>query len=479
VSSRRLVASGVSVLAVGGVASQGLSVVRNIIIAHSVAPDQIGIAAAVMVTVSFLEMVGDASPNWLLVQATDGHEPALQATMQCFQCVRGVGQAMVTVVIAVPAARLFGVPGAVIGFAAGGLLPLVRGFTHLDTARFQKEMKFGRAVLVEVAPQVVATAVVLPALAVVSSYWLLIWIALLQCGVGVVLGHALANRPYRWACDRRYLRRIAAFGWPLVLNGMLLFAVNQGDRAIVGATYSLGDLALWSFALTVVATPVAVLARITTALALPMLSEVQHDHRSFVHRYELCAEIVALCGLVSAVPFILAGGPIMSLLFGAHYATGGAVAAWLAAAAAIRLLRVVPTLAAAARTDTVSSALGNSARACALLGGGLMAAMQADLKWIAACAVGGELAAGAVCMRRMVRRHGVPVSVVSRTAAAMMVGLASIGALGALTGGGTLAVLGAKVGASVVVGVLIVFAMSPELRREAAAVYRGFALAGR
>ena len=52
-----------------------------------------------------------------------------------------------------------------------------------------------------------------------------------------------------------YARRLLTFGWPLLVNGLLMFGIVQGDRLIIGTAYSVYDLGIYSVALTLAMAP--------------------------------------------------------------------------------------------------------------------------------------------------------------------------------------------------------------------------------
>ena len=73
-----------------GPSPQGLSFVRNIIVARLISPQDFGIAATFAITMSLLEMISDLAADRLIIQAKDGEDPQLQATAQLWQFTRGL-----------------------------------------------------------------------------------------------------------------------------------------------------------------------------------------------------------------------------------------------------------------------------------------------------------------------------------------------------------------------------------------------------
>ena len=87
---RASVLKGTSVVAGGHLTGQLCALVRNIVIARAIGPENFGLAATLVITVSLLEMMSDLSLDKMLVQAKDGDKERLQACAQFLQLIRGV-----------------------------------------------------------------------------------------------------------------------------------------------------------------------------------------------------------------------------------------------------------------------------------------------------------------------------------------------------------------------------------------------------
>jgi PST family polysaccharide transporter len=173
-------------------------------------------------------------------------------------------------------------------------------------------------------------------------------------------------------------------------------------------------------------------------MLLPLLSRVQDEPERFLRRYELCVQTVSLVALVVMIPFIVAGGELVTLIYGPKYAGAGAFIGWFAAMQGVRLLRVAPTLAAMSKADTVNSMVTNLVRTTMLVPAIIAAAMGEPLAWIAAAGFVGEVLAFAAAVRRLIRRQGVPLGLCLRPVAVVGVGAGAAAAFawtGAAPGG--------------------------------------------
>lgn len=230
------------VLSAGSVAGTLCSFVRNVIIARLLSVEDVGIAATFAMTTSLMQMTSNLALDRLIVQAPDGDEPRLQAAAQAFQFLRGVIGALLLLLLAGPIAALFSIPDLVWAFRLLALIPLFRGLAHLDVHRVQRSMSFGPSVASTLLPQIIVTAIAAPLAWWLKDFRAVLIIVILQAGLITFVTFAAAERRYAWVWDKALIRRIVSFGWPLLINGFLMYAIVTGDRAIVGSAFSMEEL---------------------------------------------------------------------------------------------------------------------------------------------------------------------------------------------------------------------------------------------
>jgi O-antigen/teichoic acid export membrane protein len=358
---RKLLGAG-GILVGGQLLGQVCSFVRNVIVARLLTPEDFGIAASLGIVMSLFEMISNIAVDQLLIQAEDGDEPKFQATAHAFQVARGVGIALFVFLLAWPISQLFDIPHALWAFQCVALVPLIRGFMHLDPKRLQREYAFGRDVATELIPQVVLVLAAWPVAWWLKDYSAMLWLMLLQVIVMVCVSHATAERRYSWAWDSQILNRMYAFGWPLLLNGLLMFLVFQGDRIVIGTGYSMTQLGVYSAAFSITFIPAMIITKVASALMLPLLSREKSDTRRLNESYGRSICLLCLVGSAVSTGFILAGEHLVGLAYGANYAAVGAFIGWLATMQMLRVLRVGPTIASMAWGDTRTPLIANLGR---------------------------------------------------------------------------------------------------------------------
>lgn len=466
---------GGSHLAIGQMISQAFSFLRNLIIARIISPADFGIAATFAMTVSLVEMVSSIAAETLLVQATDGDQPRMQETAQLMKAGRGFLNAIIMFLLAGPASALFGVPQARWAFRCLAILPLARGLANLDMNRLQREFRFGPSVWIDVGSNGLATLIALPLAFWLRDYSVMLWVLLIQSVCFFVGSHIVAERRYGWAWDTIYVKRILAFGWPLLVNTLLMYGIFEGDRFVIGSArrifsrglYTLTDLGVYSVAFALTMAIPLMCSNITSTLFLPIFSTVQDLKDKLNRRYLFCSQVVSLAAAGISIPFILAGGGAVKLLYGSKYAGAQNVIGWLAAMWALRVVRTAPITVAIAKGDTRNSMFSNIARSLSLVGMFIAAALGLGLEWIAISGLVGEVLALAVCLTRLQRLFSIPRALCLKPFGVVAAGLAVAGL--AVAGGieqlgwATQILASGVVVAMVFGGMFIVF---PDLYRE-------------
>ena len=393
-------------LSFGQVASSGCSFLRNVVLARVLTKADFGVAATFGITVSLLEITGKMAVNRLVVQTREGDDPVFLATAHLFQAVVGLTSAALLFSLAGPLSLVFKVPEARWAFKLLALIPLLKGFSHLDINRMERRMQFGPVVLVDLIPQLGITLAAWPMAVWLGDYRALLWLLLAKWAMTLTGSHLFAQRGYRWDWNAGYLKRILLFGWPLLINGLLLFGIFQGDRLVVGARYTMADLGVYSVAASLSMAPAMLFMGVGGSIMLPMMSRVQDSPTQFRKRYALCVQLFSLVATVFATSMIVAGEPFATLVFGEKYAGAGVIIGWLATAQALRCVRSAPTIAAMAKGDTQNLMISNVFRLSGLGLALIAAGARLDIQLIAASSLAGEVLAFLVAMIRLSKRHG-------------------------------------------------------------------------
>ena len=242
------------------------------------------------------------------------------------------------------------------------------------------------------------------------DYRVMLVVVLAQVALYVLTSHLVAERRYRWAWDTGMIRRMIVFGWPLLINALLMFGIFQGDRAIVGGVFTMQALGLYSAAFGLLMMPSLIASRVLQSLLLPMLSGAKADEARFGELAAFATQLCLLGGVGFAAGTVWCGDDLLVLFYGDKYAPAVGVVGWLACMQGVRIARVGQSIAAIAKADTRNPMYANIARTLAIpiALGGAMGGM--GVEWIAASGLAGELLAALWSQRLLAKRIGLPAS---------------------------------------------------------------------
>lgn len=379
---------GAGLLALVYAASEAATLMRTVVFAHWLTPAQMGALVLMMTSLRLIEMITDVSIDRLILQAKDGASVKFQTLAHGASILRGFIGGLALLLLALPIALTFDINAEGLCFLA--LVPIIRGFFHLDCRIYNRHLKPGGAALAEGGGALAGLVAAWPSVMITQGPEAIVLSSLAQVIVMVALSHMVARRKYRVGLNTTNLKRIWAFGWPLALNALFLSAVFQGERIAVGGAYGLETLGRFGIASQLALIPALLAGRIALAGLLPAASRSQARAKG---RFGLGVLFTAFgAGLLFTACFALMAPGFISFLFGEHYALEAAALAWLGAAAGARIARVGPVILLLANGDTRGVLAGSFLRAIALGVGTLLALQGMSLVHFAAIAAAGEAA---------------------------------------------------------------------------------------
>lgn len=388
--------------------SQILSLIRNVIVARLLVPEDFGIAATFALAMAMFEMISNLSVDRLLVQAEDGDQPIFQATAHSVLIARGLLIAVLLLLFSAPITLAFQIPHARWAFQCLALVPLIRGFMHLDTKRRHRRYAFGSDMASELVPQVIILLCAWPFAYWFRDYSTMLWLIILQAACATAMTHLLRERPYQLRWNSVYAKRISDFGWPLMLNGAVMFFVAQGDRVIVGGKYSMTDLGAYSVATMLVVAVSTAFAKMGGNLFLPLLSEARNNRTNFANLYQVVLSAYCLVSVLMSIFFIVCGTRCVEMLYGSRYSMAGTVIVWIAISQAFNLMKATAIVAAFANADSKAALYCNMAGSLGTVLALIAAIWSLDIIYIPMAVLVGNVFAFGVVTVRLRQMHDLP-----------------------------------------------------------------------
>ncbi len=354
----------------GNAAASLLLLARNLVIARLIPVADYGIAATFAITMAVVEMMSQLGLQQQIIQAKDGDDPRFQKALQGFQVLRGVIAGAILFFAAKWIADFLNIPHVAWAYQVMALVPVMNALQHFDIHRLNRQMRFWPIVLTGAVPALISLAAVWPLYLMFGDYKVMLWAIILQWALMMVVSHLVAERPYRLILDARIMGDSLRFGWPLLVNGMLMFAVFNGDKLIVGRVLGMETLAIFAMGVTLTLTPTLVMAKSAQNFFLPQLSKVDRDTPEGAARFQHLSMVTMQAVWVMSVGIIvviaLIGPLIITGLLGEKYTSLIPYMIWLTIAQALRVAKAGSALVALAVGQTTNAMIANLLRIAVL-----------------------------------------------------------------------------------------------------------------
>lgn len=318
---------GASWVAIGYSSAQAIRLAANLILARVLFPEAFGLMALVMIFLIGLTMFSDVGLGPSIAQNKRGDDPDFLDTAWTIQVIRGACLWLGTCALALPVARFYGEPMLAQFLPVSGLALFIAGFnpTRIETA--YRHLLLGRVAALDLATQVIGTAVMVAVAWQTRSVWALVVGQLVTATAKVVLCSLYLPGPsnrIRW--DRSAARELLYFGKWIFLSTAAGFMINQADKAILGKYLSLEMLGIYNIGFFIATFPLYLGGTITARILIPLYRDrppavsVENFRKMRMTRFALSAGMLPL---VMAMAYF--GTALIGVLYDARYTNSGAV----------------------------------------------------------------------------------------------------------------------------------------------------------
>ena len=394
------------ILLIGNISGSAVLFLRNLLLARLIGVEDYGVATTFAMVMTVVEMASQLGLQQMIIQDDQGDDPALQAGLQALHLLRSVLSAIVLFLAAGPIAGFLNIPEVAWAFQVLALPRLADGFVHFDIYRLQRRQRFWPLMITENTSFIAGFAFVAGFSWWFGDYRLMLYSFVVQYLLKSIASHVVAERKYRLALDLPLMSRCFSFGWPLLLNGAVVFLVINGEKVVVARELGVGLLALYAMGLTLAMTPGLVLTRSTASFFLPLLAARKHDPESFRLTAMALIQAMILAGLILIVGTMLVTVNLVPVLLGNDFLGVIALLTPMAIQYSIRMIQAGVSQCSIAQGKTRNALVANLCRISVLPLVWYAATNGASLTMLVGLAILGEtlgLVAGLLLLRRVLR----------------------------------------------------------------------------
>ncbi len=340
----RHISRGAAYLVGGELLFQLFGFLRNILVARAIEPEEFGVASAIAISVSFIEVLGGLEIGRFLTRKHGADQRAWLAISHSITMFRGFLTAFLIVIFSGVIANFMALPQFAWAFAMMAVVPIMRAFTNNSHWMEQKNLNFRPFVICQAVPQIVSLCLTLPILYQFPDFRALLFLSMINAAVFVILTHLVRTQNYELKLNRLKFAELWRYSFPLWVDGLLMFWVLQGERVIVSREFGPEWLGVYSAAFMLTWTPAAIASRFSQSIGVPYFSKQLHAGVDYKDGEYTMVTIVVALAIGFSWSVSLAGGVILTWLFGASYAVPFLLMGLLGLHYALRILRASPTV---------------------------------------------------------------------------------------------------------------------------------------
>lgn len=324
--------------AIGFAGSQGLRFGANLALTRLLFPEAFGTMALINSLITGLHLFSDVGVVPSIVQNKRGDDPTFLDTAWTIQIVRGVCLCLAACALAYPVANFYDDVSLAMFIPVAAASTIIDGLVSTKFHTLQRHIALGRRVLIEVGTQLVASVVMITWAWHSPSIWALIGGTLIGETFRTLVSHRLPGHRNRLCWDPAIARELFHFGKWIFLATVLTFAADQSDRLIFGKMIPLDQLGVYNIAFMLALMAPNVIEKIGDAVFFPSLSRMLHTGADVGPTFRNARAVLSALGAYAVAGMIVAGPPLMAILYDTRYADAGWMLQFLALGAWFHIL---------------------------------------------------------------------------------------------------------------------------------------------
>ncbi|MCD6219053.1 lipopolysaccharide biosynthesis protein [Candidatus Calescamantes bacterium] len=286
--------------------TQALALIKNIILARILSPDDFGLFGIALVVFSLLEAFSRSGFDVALIQKKEDIRDYLDTAF-----VVNIGRGVVLFLLlffSAPLVATFFKRAEIVGVVrAVSIVFLLNGFVNPGTIYFSRELEFKKQFQWDMSKSISDIIITLSLVFFLRNVWVLVIGMTASFLTRVVVSYFI--HPYRpaFSFNPVYARSLFRFGKWVLGSGILIYLITQGDDAFVGKFLGVTALGFYRIAYRFSNLPATHITHVISRVTFPMYSKLQDDIPKLREAYLKVLQITAFLAFpLAGLIFILA-----------------------------------------------------------------------------------------------------------------------------------------------------------------------------
>ena len=288
------------------IVNRGFSLIRLIILARILSPNDFGLMGIALLTMSTLETFSQTGFQQALIQKKEDIKSYLDSAWTVL-ILRGFSIFIILYFIAPYAAIFFDAPEAkpiirVIGFSI-----LFQAFTNIGVTYFKKELEFNKEFIYQFAGTLADFIVAISVVLILKNVWALVFGLLAGNATRCIVSYLIHPYKPRLSSDLGRAKELFGFGKWIMGSSILVFLITQGDDIFVGKILGTTALGFYQLAYRISNMPATEITHVISQVTFPAYSKLQDNIPKLREAYLKVLQITTFLSFpIAGLIFILA-----------------------------------------------------------------------------------------------------------------------------------------------------------------------------
>ncbi|HEY7784768.1 MAG TPA: lipopolysaccharide biosynthesis protein [Pyrinomonadaceae bacterium] len=321
------VRSGVAWSASSSIVGQVIGLIRSIVIARLLIPEDFGLLGMALTVIAGLTSLTTIGLDHSIVSNKFADQSALKShlnTVWSAELVRSLIVALLVILSAYPLAIFYGQPRLRLIIPVLSLNILIQGFQNIGLVILRKEIGFARIFWYELASHVSGIVVTIGLVLALRNVWSLVVGLVTSTALSVMLSYAFHSYRPRLSYDKVAFQRAMTFGKFALVIAVASYITTMADNIMVGRLLGTNALGNYALAYNLASVPIGMLVFALGRVLFPAYAEIAANRPQDLERVFIKVFTISSLILITVtVPIFLLAREIVQLLFGPTWATAG------------------------------------------------------------------------------------------------------------------------------------------------------------
>lgn len=292
-----------------------LGLVRIIILARLLTPNDFGVIAIAMLVIAGLEVFTRSGLEHSIVQKTEVSRHELNA-LWSFDALRGIALGVVIYLTAPYVGAFMNSPGSVAVIQALSVVPALIFLRNVDMVIIWKELDAKKMVAVEATGQMVSVAVGITLALLSPNVWALVASVIADRVTQLMMSYVVSHSWPRFVWDWPVVKYHFRYGRQILAESIGSFFYNTVDDWFVGKFMGESALGLYGKAYQLGNLPTTELTLVLGRVLFPSFSKLQHDISRLGSAFLSVQKVISLIVAPISVFLFLFAHPLVYTLLG-------------------------------------------------------------------------------------------------------------------------------------------------------------------